>query len=54
MKSSGRGMLCESVINKSKEFLGEEISQKELRLYPYLDYICGTHVSVKKQSIVGL
>lgn len=39
MKSSGRGMLCESVINKSKEFLRVEISQKELRLYPYLDYI---------------
>lgn len=39
MKSEGRGMLCESVINKSKEFLGREISQKELRLYPYLDYI---------------
>ena len=39
MKSEGRGMLCESVINKSKEFLGREISQKELRLYPYLDYV---------------
>lgn len=39
MKSSDRGMLCESVINKSKEFLGEEITIKELRLYPYLDYV---------------
>lgn len=39
MKSNGRGMLCESVIDKSKMFLRRKISQKELRLYPYLDYV---------------
>lgn len=39
MKSNGRGMLCESVTNKSLKFLGIEISKKELRLYPYLDYM---------------
>lgn len=39
MKSDGRGMLCESVIDKSKEFLRREISKRELRLYPYLDYV---------------
>lgn len=39
MISSGRGMLCDSIQEKAKKFLGEEITTKELRLYPYLDYV---------------
>ena len=38
MKSKGRGFLCESIQDKAIQFLGFEISQKELRLYPFLDY----------------
>ena len=34
-----RGVLNEGVKNISKNFLGEEITQTELRLYPFLDYI---------------
>lgn len=38
MKSKGRGFLCESIQETAKRFLGETISQKELRLYPFIDY----------------
>lgn len=51
MKSSGRGMLCESVINKSKEFLGTEINTRELRLYPYLDYVWKNGGSIEFSKI---
>ena len=33
-----RGMLSQRILNKSKELLGYEISQKELRLMPYIIY----------------
>lgn len=33
-----RGMLTDAVKAKSKELLGYEISQRELRLIPYLQY----------------
>lgn len=33
-----RGRLTETIQQKSKSFLGREITTKELRLYPYLDY----------------
>lgn len=50
MVSNGRGVLCESIINKSKKFLGTEITQKELRLYPYLDYVWKNsgHIDLRK------
>ena len=38
MISKDRGFLCESIQEKAKKFLGEEITQKELRLYPFIDY----------------
>lgn len=33
-----RGMLTETITQKSQKFLNREITQKELRLYPYIDY----------------
>lgn len=33
-----RGAITDKIIEKSKLFLGREITQKELRLYPYIDY----------------
>lgn len=33
-----RGILTDEIQAKAKEFLGEEIDQEELRLYPYIDY----------------
>jgi len=34
-----RGQLTQRIKNKSKELLGYEISQVELRFIPYLDYL---------------
>lgn len=39
MVTTGRGILCDTIQEKAKKFLGEEITTKELRLYPYLDYV---------------
>lgn len=33
-----RGALTIGIVEKAKEFLGREITVRELRLYPYLDY----------------
>lgn len=33
-----RGMLTNNIQEKAMTFLNREISQKELRLYPYIDY----------------
>lgn len=33
-----RGMLTDKIQEKAMKFLKREISQKELRLYPYIDY----------------
>lgn len=33
-----RGMLTDAIQSEAKNFLHREISQKELRLYPYIDY----------------
>lgn len=33
-----RGILTSKIQNKAISFLQREISQKELRLYPYIDY----------------
>lgn len=33
-----RGILTTEIQNKANSFLKREISQKELRLYPYIDY----------------
>lgn len=38
MKQYMRGVITDKIIKKSKLFLGREITQKELRLYPYIDY----------------
>lgn len=41
-----RGMLTERIKEKSKELLGYEISQKELRLMPYI-----IHVMMNEQKL---
>ena len=33
-----RGILTDNIQKKAKEFLKREITVKELRLYPYIDY----------------
>lgn len=33
-----RGMLTDKIQEKAVSFLNREITQKELRLYPYIDY----------------
>lgn len=33
-----RGILTEEIKQKALKFLKREIGQKELRLYPYIDY----------------
>lgn len=36
--SKNRGMLTDNIREKASQFLKREITQKELRLYPYIDY----------------
>lgn len=48
-----RGILTPTVTKQALEFLGEEITQTELRLYPYLDYCWknGGYIDRRKMSI---
>lgn len=34
-----RGMLTENIQAMSREYLGREITVRELRLFPYIDYV---------------
>lgn len=36
--SKNREMLADNIREKASQFLKREITQKELRLYPYIDY----------------
>lgn len=47
-----RGMLTKEAQEKAKAFIGDEITQVELRLYPYLDYCWknGGYVDISKLS----
>lgn len=38
MENNQRGILTDAAQKKAVVFLGEEITTKELRLYPFLDY----------------
>lgn len=38
LNENERGKITDKIKEISKNFLGEEISQLELRLYPYIDY----------------
>lgn len=42
-----RGMLTNEIQEKAKAFLGREISVRELRLYPYIDF------SIKNKNCQG-
>ena len=50
--SKNRGKLTETIKLTSKIFLGEEIDQTELRLYPYIDYCLknGGYMEPRKTS----
>ena len=38
-ETQGRGQLTQRIKDKSKELLGYEIDQRELRLMPYVQYV---------------
>lgn len=48
-----RGMLTQAAKDKAKAFLGEEITQTELRLYPYLDYCWKNGGNINPSKISG-
>ena len=35
---AGRGILTDKIKEKAEKYLGREFTQKELRLYPYMQY----------------
>ena len=43
-----RGFLTENFKNEAKEYLGREITQKELRLYPYLCFCAVDHERISR------
>ena len=47
-----RGMLTDEIQAIAKEYLGREITTKELRLYPYIDYCLknGGHMDRRKMD----
>ena len=46
-----RGQLTEDIQKLAKGFLGREIGTKELRLYPYLDYVMKNEQKVNPNLI---
>lgn len=42
-----RGQLTEEIQKLAKDFLGREITVRELRLYPYLDYVMKNEQKIK-------
>lgn len=56
---AGRGMLTDAIKAKSKELLGYEISQAELRLMPYIQHVLindrrlsPSHVNDQEREII--
>ena len=43
-----RGCLTENFKNEAKEYLGREITQEELRLYPYLCFCAVDHERISR------
>ena len=56
----GRGSLTQRIIDKSKELLGYEISVRELRLMPYIQYVMTNeqridpnHISPEEREVLS-
>ena len=49
---AGRGVLTEEVKEKAEKYLGREFTQRELRLYPYIQYCVmnGGYISREKTN----
>lgn len=46
-----RGQLTEGIQNLAKDFLGRGITVRELRLYPYLDYVMKNNQKIEPNCI---
>ena len=46
-----RGKLTEEIQKEAMEFLGREITLRELRLYPYFDYVMKNHQKLDPSKI---
>lgn len=53
IKTQKRGMLTQRIKEKSMELLGYEISQKELRLMVYLNYVMTNNQKLDYSKIDG-
>jgi len=47
----GRGAITDKVQELAKGFLGREITVKELRLYPYFDFVMKNHQKIDPLKI---
>jgi len=48
---AGRGILTDKIQEIAVAFLGREITAKELKLYPYLDYVMKNHQKIDPNKI---
>lgn len=51
-----RGMLTESIKQRAERYLGRELTQEELRLYPYLcykDILVDTYIVTAEDMLTG-
>lgn len=48
-----RGQLTDEIRELAKSFLGREITVRELRLYPYLDYVMKNEQRIDPRHING-
>jgi len=46
-----RGQLTDKIQELAKDFLGREITTKELRLYPYLDYVMKNEQKIEPRRV---
>lgn len=51
MEKQGRGRLTERIKEKSKELLGYEISQEELRLMPYIQSVMANNQKIDPSKV---
>ena len=48
-----RGILTDEIQKLAREFLGREITTRELRLYPYLDYVMKNNQKIEPSRVNG-
>lgn len=46
-----RGVLTPKIKEKAEKYLGREFTQKELRLYPYIQYCCVNSKPIDRRQI---